>query len=78
MDMIFRLLCVYVAASFFFGGLQDWRNEEYLKAGMDFSLVIGEFGLIFKWYSHESNIIKAIPIIAMALSFIFLILWKLL
>ena len=77
-DMLFRLACVYVAATFFFNGFQDWRDEEYLKAGMDFSLVVGELGLIFKWYSHESNIIKAIPIIAMALSFIFLILRKLL
>lgn len=77
-DLIFRLACVYVAASFFFKGLEDWRNSEFLLVGVDFSLVIGELGLIFRWYSHKSKIIKAIPIIAMGLCFVFLALSKLL
>ena len=76
-DMIFRLLCVYVAATSFFTGLQDLRDSAYLKAGMDFSLVILELGLIFSWHRHKSKIVQMLPWIATGACFVFLVLTKL-
>lgn len=53
LDRIIRLLCVYLAASFFFSGLQHWRDDELLRAGVKFSLVVTELVLIFGWHRHK-------------------------
>lgn len=31
-DMIFRLINVYLAATFFFNGWENWQSEKYLLA----------------------------------------------
>lgn len=74
-EMVFRLACVYLAATFFFKGLEDWRNGEYLLVGMDFSLVFLELGLIFDWY--KQRVMRILLGLGVALCFIFLILSKL-
>ncbi|MEK7724104.1 MAG: hypothetical protein AAB336_07150 [Acidobacteriota bacterium] len=74
-DMIFRLACVYLAATFFFKGLEDWRNSEYLLVGVDFSVVFLELGLIFSWYKQK--VMRILLGLCAALCFIFLILSKL-
>lgn len=78
LNIIFRLVCVYLAATFFFKGLEDWRNGEYLLVGVDFSLVFLELGLIFRWHSHKLKIVRVLVWVAVALSFIFLALSKIL
>lgn len=77
LDIVFRLLCVYLAASFFFGGLQHWREGEYLRAGADFSLVVAELGLIFGWSGNRFKALRVLMWAALAAAFIFLALSKL-
>ena len=77
LDIIMRLLCVYLAASFFFSGLQHWREGELLRAGVDFALVVAEIGLIFGWSSKKSKTLRALTWTALVAAFIFLALSKL-
>ncbi|MBX7174742.1 MAG: hypothetical protein K1X72_27450 [Pyrinomonadaceae bacterium] len=77
LDMIFRLCCFYVLATYFFKGIEDWRNGEYLLVGLDFSLVVAEIGLIFRWGGHKLKILRILMWSAFAMCLIFLILSKL-
>lgn len=77
LDMIMRLLCVYLATSFFFSGLQHWHDGELLRAGVDFALVVAEIGLIFGWSSKKSKVLRALMWAALGATFIFLALSKL-
>ena len=77
LDVIMRLLCVYLAASFFFSGLQHWRDGELLRAGIDFALVVAEIGLIFGWSGKKSKVLRAVMWAALLAAFIFLALSKL-
>jgi len=77
LDIIFRLLCVYLAASFFFSGLQHWRDGELLRAGVDFALVVSEFGLIFGWHNHKSKVVRLLAWAGIIAAFVFLAFSKL-
>jgi uncharacterized membrane protein YphA (DoxX/SURF4 family) len=76
LDLIMRLLCVYLAASFFFSGLQHWRDGELLQAGVNFSLVVAELGLIFGWHGHKSKVVRVLAWAGVIVAFIFLALSK--
>ncbi len=76
LNTIFRLLCVYLAASFFFSGLSHWRDGELLRAGVDFALVVSEFGLIFGWHSHKSKAVRVLAWAGIIAAFVFLALTK--
>jgi hypothetical protein len=78
LDIIMRLLCVYLAASFFFSGLQHWRDGELLRAGVDFALVVAEIGLVLDWSSKKSKVLRVLMWVALVAVFIFLALSKLL
>jgi len=77
LDIIMRLLCVYLTASFFFSGLQHWRGGELLRAGIDFSLVISYLGLAFGWHNHKSKVVRVLAWVGIAAAVIFLALSKL-
>ncbi len=77
LDMIMRLLCVYLAASFFFSGLQHWRDGELLRAGVDFALVVAEIGLVLDLSSKKSKVLRVLMWTALVAAFIFLALGKL-
>jgi len=76
LDIIMRLLCMYLAASFFFSGLQHWRDGELLRAGVDFALVVAEIGLIFGWSSKKSKVLRVLMWAALVAAFVFLALSK--
>ena len=78
LNIIMRLLCVYLAAFFFFSGLQHWQDGELLRAGVDFALVVGEIGLVLGWSSNKSKVLRVLMWIALVAAFIFLALSKLL
>ncbi len=75
LDMIMRLLNVYLAAHFFFTGLQYWSGGEFLLAVTNFALVIVEIGIVFDWLNKKSKILRilmlslgAVALVCFALS----------
>ncbi len=76
LDLIMRLLCVYLAASFFFSGLQYWRSGELLQAGVNIALAVAEIGLIFSFNSKKSKGLRVLMWTALITAFIFLALSK--
>lgn len=77
LTLIFRLCCVYVLATYFFKGIEDWCNGEYLLFGLDFSMVFLEIGLIFGWAGHQLKIVRMLMWSAVVICLIFSILIKL-
>lgn len=78
LDLMMRLLCVYLAASFFFGGLQYWRDGELLLAASNFAIVIGEIGLILNWSGKSSKFLRILMLGSAAAALIFFSLSKIL
>jgi hypothetical protein len=78
LDMAFRLGFVFIAATCFFHGLQDWRDEQYLQSSTYFFLTIAELILIFKWNKPKSKVIDILMWSAIVIAFVFLALSKLL
>jgi hypothetical protein len=65
-EMIFRLCCVYVAATFFFYAWEKWQNQEYLLAASWFIFSLSQIGQIFGWFKNKSKfviILMFIPIV---------------
>ncbi len=76
LNLIMRLLNVYLAATFFFKGLQDWSNGELLLTGVDLGMVILEIGFIFNWINKDSKILRFLMFAAAALALICLVFSK--
>ncbi len=78
LDLIMRLLNVYLAAHSFFKGLQHWSSGELLLACADFGLVVLYIGFIFNWISKNSKFLRVLMFAAITISVICLVLSKLL
>lgn len=68
--MIFRLACVYLAATFFFYGWEKWRNEEYLLAVSWFIFSLSQIGQIFGWFQNKSKVVVILMFIPILLALI--------
>ena len=77
LDLIMRLACVYLAATFFFNGLEYWRDGETLQAYLYFSLVFSQLDAMFGWHKHKSKIVRVIAWIGIFSVFVFFILSRL-
>jgi len=77
LKLLFRVIGVYLAAKFFFKGLEDWQNSQYMLVGMDFSIVTLNLGQVFQWFNHPSKVVQILMWLVIPLPAIFLILSKL-
>lgn len=57
LDLIFRLVNVYLAATFFLNGWEKWQNEEYLLAVSWFIFSLSQIAQVFKWYQNKSRVV---------------------
>lgn len=65
-DMIFRLLNVYLAATFFLNGWENWQSQKYLLAISWFIFSLSQIAQVFKWYQNRSKavlVLMFIPLI---------------
>lgn len=69
-DMIFRLLNVYLAANFFFHGWEKWQNEQYLLAVSWFVFSLSTIGQIFGWFRNKSKVVIILMFIPILLAMI--------
>ena len=77
-DLVFRLLSVYLVATCFMSGLQNWQDGEYLKSVGWFLLCFSQIGQVFGWYKHESKIVRQLMWILLIIAIIFFVLSRLL
>lgn len=68
--MIFRLACVYLAATFFFNGWENWQNQKYLVAVSWFIFSLSQIGQIFGWFQNKSKVVIALMFIPLLLAMI--------
>jgi uncharacterized membrane protein YphA (DoxX/SURF4 family) len=57
-DLIMRLINVYLAATFFFNGWEKWQNQEYLLAVSWFIFSFSQIAQLFGWFHHKSKLIR--------------------
>lgn len=77
-DMIFRLVMIYTAATCLFRGLQNWRNEDYLQAVIWFLITFSQIGQILGWSRHESKVVRLTIWIPLVLALILYVVSKML
>ncbi len=78
LDLIMRLVNVYLVAHFFFTGLQYWNDSEFLLAITNFALVIVEIGIVFDWLNKNSKILRVLILSLAAVALVCLALSKIL
>lgn len=73
LDMIVRLINVYLAATFFFNGLREWQNQEYLLSVSWFIFSLSQIAQVFGWFHHKSKFIRWGLLIPLGFALIFIL-----
>ena len=69
-NMIFRLACVYLAATFFLNGWENWQSQKYLVAVSWFIFSLSQIGQIFGWFQNKSKVVIVLIFIPILLAMI--------
>ncbi|HRH43869.1 MAG TPA: hypothetical protein PKY82_19715 [Pyrinomonadaceae bacterium] len=77
LDLFFWLAMIYTAATCFFHGLQNWRNEDFLESGIWFLLSLSQVGQLWGWFHHKSKVFRLVVWIPLTLALFLLILSRL-
>lgn len=76
--VVIRLAIIYIAATCFFRGLQNWRNEDYLESISWFLLSFSQIGQLLGLFRYQSKIIRMAIWISLVLALILWVVSKLL
>ncbi|MEO8072581.1 MAG: hypothetical protein ABI686_04975 [Acidobacteriota bacterium] len=78
LDLVMRLLNVYLVAYFFSKGLQHWNDSEFLLTIAFFGLAIVYIGFVFNWINKNYKFLRILMFAAIVISVVCLALSKLL
>lgn len=70
LDMIFRLVNVYLAVTFFLNGWGKLQNQEYLLAASWFIISLSSIAQVFGWFQNKSKAVTTVIFIPLIFALI--------